>query len=87
MNVSISHEVSSDLRVELRSPLGETAVLSDSEAGLGPAVRLGLDSSQPGSPLAALVGQPLAGPWELRVYDGVAVDLGTLDSWEITVNG
>jgi subtilisin-like proprotein convertase family protein len=87
VSVAISHDVSSDLLVELRSPLGRTVVLSDAEAALGPAIRLELDSSQPGSPLAALVGEPLAGPWQVRVYDRVAVDLGTLDSWEITVNG
>lgn len=87
VNVAITHDISSDLLVELRSPQGETVALSDAVAGLGPAIRLDLDSSQPGSPLAAFVGEPLAGPWQLRVYDGIGVDLGTLDSWEITVNG
>lgn len=87
VDVAITHDISSDLLVELRSPQGTTVVLSDGEGGLGPAIRLALDSTQPGSPLAALVGEPLAGPWQLRVLDVTAVDIGTLDSWEVTVNG
>ena len=64
-------------------------VLTDREAGLssGGTITLGLDSATPGSPLAPLVGEPLAGPWQLRVLDAVAVDTGTLESWSVTVNG
>ncbi|MBW0091079.1 proprotein convertase P-domain-containing protein, partial [Pseudonocardia sp. KRD-188] len=87
VDVAVSHAISSDLRIELRSPLGRTVVLSEYEAGLGPAIALTLDSATPGSPLAPLVGEPLAGPWELRVYDGVIVDEGTFDRWGVTVNG
>ncbi|GAA3234871.1 hypothetical protein GCM10017691_31810 [Pseudonocardia petroleophila] len=89
VDVALTHQVSSDLRIELRSPLGRTVVLSDAEAGLATAGRiaLNLDSSAPGSPLAALVGEPVAGPWQLRVYDTVVIDTGTLDGWDITVNG
>lgn len=87
VDVAITHAISSDLRIELRSPLGRTVVLTEYEAGLGPAIALTLDSATPGSPLAPLVGEPLAGPWELRVYDGVIVDEGTVDRWGVTVNG
>lgn len=87
VDVAITHAISSDLRIELRSPLGRTVVLTEYEAGLGPAIALTLDSATPGSPLAPLVGEPLAGPWELRVYDGVIVDEGTFDRWGVTVNG
>ena len=89
VDVALTHQVSSDLRIELRSPLGRTVVLSDAEAGLATAGRiaLSLDSSAPGSPLAALVGEPVAGPWQLRVYDTVIIDTGTMDGWDITVNG
>ena len=89
VDVTIAHGISSDLRVELRSPLGRTVVLTDREAGLssGGTITLSLDSSAPGSPLAPLVGEPLAGPWRLRVLDAVIVDTGTLQDWSVTVNG
>lgn len=89
VGIALTHDVSSDLRIELRSPLGRTVVLTEYEAGLssGGTVALSLDSSTPGSPLAPLVGEPLAGPWQLRVYDTIIIDAGTLDSWDITVNG
>lgn len=89
VDVTVAHGISSDLRVELRSPLGRSVVLTDREVGLssGGTIALSLDSSAPGSPLAPLVGEPLAGPWQLRVLDAVAVDTGTLQSWSVTVNG
>jgi len=85
VTVSITHGYSRDLYVELQSPTGISVVLSQSVGGLEPNITLTLDSSVPGSPLNALVGEPLAGPWQLTVRDQIAADVGTLDSWEITV--
>lgn len=87
VTVRLTHDISSDLAVELRSPAGVQVFVSEREAGLGPNVALLVDSTTPGSPLAGLVGQPVTGPWQLVVHDQVALDIGTLDSWDITING
>lgn len=87
VDVRITHPLSGDLVVVLISPEGDIATLSEYQGGLGPNVALSFDSTTPGSPLTPLVGQPLAGPWELVVRDQLAADLGTFDSWEIVVNG
>lgn len=87
VNATISHPYTCDLVVSLRSPQGASAVLADSNDcdRNRPGLVLALDSRQPGSPLAPLVGQQVQGPWTLVVADGVAIDRGTLDGWNITV--
>ncbi|MHC1562574.1 proprotein convertase P-domain-containing protein [Actinomycetospora sp. C-140] len=88
VQVTITHPYTCDLVVTLRSPAGATATLADSNAcdRARPGLALNLDSRQGGSPLSPLVGQPAGGPWTLQVVDGVAIDRGTLDSWNITVD-
>jgi subtilisin-like proprotein convertase family protein len=83
---TITHPYTCDLVVTLRSPGGATATLADSNDcdRSRPGLAMQLDSRQ-GGPLAALVGQPASGPWTLQVVDDVAIDRGTLDSWNVTV--
>jgi Proprotein convertase P-domain len=83
---TITHPYTCDLFVTLRSPGGATATLADSNDcdRSRPGLAMQLDSRQ-GGPLAALVGQPASGPWTLQVVDDVAIDRGTLDSWNVTV--
>jgi subtilisin-like proprotein convertase family protein len=35
--------------------------------------------------LAALAGQPIAGPWKLLVSDHEAADVGKLNRWSLTI--
>ena len=86
VNATVSHPYVCDLVVTLRSPQGQTAVLSDLDQcdRNRPGLALALDSNQ-GGPLAPLVGQSVSGAWTLTVADRVAIDRGTLDSWNITV--
>jgi hypothetical protein len=86
VNATITHPYICDLVVTLRSPQGATAVLSDTDScdRSRPGLALALDSRQ-GGPLAPLVGQPVQGPWTLSVADRVAIDRGTLDGWNVTV--
>jgi hypothetical protein len=87
VGVTITHPYTCDLVVTLRSPQGATATLADSNDcdRSRPGLALQLDSTQ-GGPLTSLVGQQASGPWTLQVVDDVAIDRGTLDSWNITVN-
>ncbi|GAA4913030.1 proprotein convertase P-domain-containing protein [Actinomycetospora succinea] len=86
VNATISHPYICDLVVTLRSPQGQTAVLSDTDQcdRNRPGLALALDSNQ-GGPLAPLVGQQVGGAWTLQIADRVAIDRGTLDGWSITV--
>jgi hypothetical protein len=87
VGVTISHPYTCDLVVTLRSPQGATATLADSNDcnRARPGLALNLDSRQ-GGPLTSLVGQQAGGPWTLQVVDDVAIDRGSLDGWNITVN-
>jgi len=86
VGVSITHPYTCDLVVTLRSPQGQQVVLADSNAcnRANPNLNLQLDSRQPGSPLAPLVGQSVSGAWTLTAADGVAIDRGSLTGWNIT---
>ena len=86
VGVSITHPYTCDLVVTLRSPQGQQVTLADSNdcTRANPNLNLQLDSRQPGSPLAPLVGQSVSGAWTLTAVDGVAIDRGSLTSWNIT---
>ena len=86
VGVSITHPYTCDLVVTLRSPQGQQVVLADSNAcnRANPNLNLQLDSRQPGSPLAPLVGQSVSGAWTLTAADGVTIDRGSLTGWNIT---
>lgn len=83
VDVQITHEVPSDLVVQLRTPTGEVVALADHDSS----GTFTYESTAAGSPLAAVVGTPLAGPWELIVTDDIILDEGTFAGWSITVNG
>ncbi len=80
--VGISHSFIGDLQVELVSPSGDRALIHDRQGGGTDNLRQTYDSvRQPA--LAALIGKPAAGNWELRVRDLVGQDTGKLDAWKI----
>jgi len=85
VSFDIQHTYIGDLRVELVSPTGRGVLLHS---------RLGRDqddlvarfeSKMPGSPLAALKGQPIEGSWLLRVSDLASRDKGKLRKWSLKV--
>jgi hypothetical protein len=86
VGVSITHPYTCDLVVTLRSPQGQQVTLADSNdcTRANPDLDLQLDSRQPGSPLAPLVGQSVSGAWTLTAVDGVSIDRGSLTGWNIT---
>jgi M6 family metalloprotease-like protein len=82
--VDITHTYVGDLRVVLLSPTGRRAVLHNRTGRGADDLHLRLDSTPP-SVLAPMVGQPIAGPWGLRITDNARVDTGTLDHWSIEI--
>ncbi|SNT59348.1 M6 family metalloprotease domain-containing protein [Asanoa hainanensis] len=79
----VTHPFAGDLRIVLLSPTGRRAVLHD-RVRTGRNLHVELDSEPP-SALAPMVGQPVAGPWLLRVTDFSQDDAGTLDRWRIEI--
>jgi serine protease len=78
--VNITHTFIGDLVVELVSPAGTVAVLHNQEGGSADNINTTFRPT-------AFNGQSSAGVWTLRVRDIAAIDLGTLNSWTITVVG
>lgn len=84
LKARIVHPYVGDLRVELVAPSGLRAVVHDRAGGRSSDLILQLDSAS-SPPLAALAGQPLGGPWLLRVADMESLDAGTFESWALKV--
>jgi subtilisin family serine protease/subtilisin-like proprotein convertase family protein len=78
--VNITHTFIGDLVVELVSPAGTVATLHNREGG-------STDNLNATFRPTAFNGQSTVGAWTLRVRDVAAIDVGTLNSWTITVVG
>jgi subtilisin-like proprotein convertase family protein len=82
LDASISHTYRGDLIIQVVSPNGQIATLSNREGGPAPnwfAVSLDITSYFiPGSDLAS-------GQWRLFVSDVAAVDVGTINSFQLTI--
>jgi immune inhibitor A len=84
LKASIAHPYIGDLRVNLLAPSGVRVSLWNREGGRTKDLTLDLTSAS--SPaLAALVGQPVKGPWVLEVADLGQLDTGTLKFWGLAV--
>lgn len=84
VSVDISHTFIGDLRVSLVSPAGTEVVLHHrTGASDDNLVRTYTAANTPA--LAALAGQPAAGPWRLKVADHEAQDQGKLNSWRVLI--
>ncbi|HYS06836.1 MAG TPA: proprotein convertase P-domain-containing protein [Candidatus Dormibacteraeota bacterium] len=84
VRVNITHTYQGDLEVSLIGP-DNTAVLLHNRAG-GSAdniVTVYPDLTAPAQSLSAFNGKAIAGAWKLKVRDLAAIDVGTLNSWEI----
>ena len=84
VTVSITHTYVGDLRVVLLAPTGKRALLHNRSGGGVDNLESDLDSKPP-SMLAPLVGQPVGGAWRLSVSDNAARDVGTLNTWGLTI--
>lgn len=86
--IDITHTFIGDLKVELISPSGQSAVLHDRRGGGQDNLIVTFDSTST-SALVPLINQPVAGNWVLRVSDLAALDTGKLNKWslELTVGG
>jgi M6 family metalloprotease-like protein len=85
VSAEIVHPWIGDLRVELIASSGARVVLRDRVGG-GHDLRESWDSAAPGSPLAALRGEPAGGAWTLHVTDAERRDTGRLNRWSIEVD-
>jgi subtilisin-like proprotein convertase family protein len=86
VSAEIVHPWIGDLRIELVAPSGARVVLRDQVGGGGDDLSETWDSAAPGSPLAALRGEPAGGAWTLRVTDAERRDTGRLNRWSIEVD-
>lgn len=82
VKVAITHPRPSDLGIELTSPSGTRSILLNIRNGFADAsgLQMVLTSSM-------FYGEPAAGTWTLRVVDGRAGGVGTLDQWYVRVVG
>lgn len=86
VRVDLTHTYIGDLRLSLTAPNGESAVLHDRNGGSADDIRHTYDLTT--SPaLRNLVGSPIRGDWVLRVQDLAHADTGTLNEWELEVEG
>jgi M6 family metalloprotease-like protein len=86
VSAEIVHPWIGDLRIELVAPSGARVVLRDQAGGGGDDLSETWDSAAPGSPLAALRGEPAGGAWTLHVTDAERRDTGRLNRWSIEVD-
>ncbi len=84
--VDITHTFIGDLRVELATPSGRTAVLHD-RVGQGQDDLITTFDSAANPALTALLAQPepISGRWTLKVKDLVGQDVGKLNRWSLEI--
>jgi subtilisin family serine protease len=78
--VNITHTFIGDLVVELRSPSGTVAVLHNRTGG-------STDNLVATFRPTNFSGQSAAGNWTLHVRDVASIDVGTLNTWTLTIVG
>ena len=84
VRVSITHTYQGDLEVSLIAPDNTTVLLHNrTGAGTDNINTVYADLTAPAQSLSAFAGKSIAGAWRLKVRDLAAVDVGTLNSWEI----
>lgn len=84
VSVDISHTYIGDLRVELFSPGGKSAILHSRLGGSRDDLVMTYNSMPP-SALTAMIGQTVHGYWVLRVTDVARRDVGKLNKWSLEV--
>jgi extracellular elastinolytic metalloproteinase len=82
VSVDITHTFIGDLRVTLVTPSGQQAILHDRTGRDEDNLILSYDSVSSPS-VAALIGEPVKGAWELHVADLEAQNVGKLNRWSL----
>ncbi|WP_020680042.1 proprotein convertase P-domain-containing protein [Marinobacterium rhizophilum] len=84
VSLDLTHTYIGDLRLTLIAPSGREVVLHDRNGGSSDNIQRSYDvTTTPG--LSVLAGEPIEGDWVLWVQDLAAVDLGTLNQWELEI--
>ena len=84
VSVDITHTWIADLQISLRSPAGSEVILHDQTGGSADdVVKTYTEATTPA--LDSLVGQPIAGDWQLGVSDEVGQDVGKLNTWRLVI--
>ncbi|HEV7558504.1 MAG TPA: proprotein convertase P-domain-containing protein [Kofleriaceae bacterium] len=81
VSLHITHTYRGDLVVTLISPGGTQFVLSNRSGGSTDNIVITNQA------VTAFNGQTAAGTWSLHVQDLASIDVGTLDSWSLTITG
>lgn len=82
ISVSILHDFSTDLGIEITSPSGTVSTVMNINSGIltGNMINTQFLSN-------AFYGEPSNGNWRIKVVDGAAQDTGILTSWKINIYG
>jgi subtilisin-like proprotein convertase family protein len=84
VRVNITHTYIGDLEVSLIGPDGTTVLLHNRTGGSADnIVTVYPDQTAPAQSLGAFAGKATNGAWKLKVRDLAAIDVGTLNAWEI----
>ena len=78
--VNITHTYIGDLIIKLIAPSGTEAILHNREGGSADNIHQTYYPSD-------FRNEPATGTWTLFVSDNAGIDLGTLDSWTLTIDG
>ncbi len=81
LSLNLSHTYRGDLIVSLVSPTGTAFVVSNRAGGSADNLVI------TGQAITAFAGQTAAGSWQLRVQDAASGDVGTINSWSLTIVG
>ena len=85
VSVDITHTYIGDLQVVLTSPGGTETILHDKTGGSSNDIQTTYSSASHDG-LASLAGSMISGDWTLSVGDYAGGDIGTLNSWNLTLN-
>jgi len=85
VSVDIEHTYIGDLQVEVVAPSGRSVLLHDKEGAWRDNIRRSYDFASR-TELRGLIGESVAGDWQLRVRDLDEVDIGQLNAWSLKIS-
>jgi len=86
VRVDITHTYIGDLRLTLTAPNGAATILHNRNGGSAHNIRRSFDLAILPN-LSNLIGSPIAGNWTLHIQDLAPADTGTLNEWELELQG
>lgn len=86
VKVGITHTYQGDLQVTLIAPDGTSVILHNRTGGTTNNINTEYpDLTVPNQSLAAFTGKSITGAWKLKVADLAGTDIGTLNSWTLSL--